>query len=163
MFLVVEMWLSLHRVINLCRWASHHTLILLPLCSSDDLEVNPGPVCLQALSFVDFCNRKSIGFMHVNIRRLIPKFALFTALARSAKPDVSESWLRKTTKNSYISIPNYNIFRQDRTAKGVGIAIYCRESLQSSVILSRSMPKQFELLLLKIHLSRHRSLNVVAC
>jgi hypothetical protein len=30
---------------------------------------------------------------------------------------VSESWLWKATKYSDISIPIYNIFRQDRTAK----------------------------------------------
>ena len=91
--------------------AFSRTLILLLLCSSGDVtQVNPGPVCPQALSFVDFCNRKSRGFMHVNIRSLFPKFALFTALAHSAKPDilaVSESWLTKATKNSEISIPNY--------------------------------------------------------
>jgi hypothetical protein len=39
---------------------------------------------------------------------------------------VSESWLRKTTKYSEFFIPNYNIFRQDRTAKGGSVAIYCR-------------------------------------
>ena len=59
-----------------------------------------------------------------------------------------------------MSIPNYIIFRQDRTAKGGGVAIYCRDSLQSSVILSRSVPQQFKLLLLKIHLSRNKSLTV---
>ena len=75
--------------------------------------------------------------MHVNIRSLLPKFAKavskthFTnpdVLADSANPDVlavSESWLRKTTRNSEIFIPNYNIFRQDRTTKGGGVAIYC--------------------------------------
>ena len=76
----------------------------------------------QVISFVDFCNRKSISIMHVNIRSLLPKFVLFTALAHSANPDVlavSESWLRKATKNSEISIPNYNIFQLDRTANGV--------------------------------------------
>ena len=75
-------------------------------------------------------------------------FVLLTALAHTANPDVlavSESWLRKATKNSEIPIPKYNIFRQDRTAKGGGV------SLQSSVILSRSIPKQFELLILKIN------------
>ena len=104
--------------------------------------------------------------MHVNIRSLLPKFVLLTALAHSANPDVlavSESWLRKATKNSEISIPNYNIFRQDRTAKGGGVAVYCRDSLQSNVILSRSIPKQFELLILKITLSRNKSLTVAAC
>jgi hypothetical protein len=67
--------------------------------------------------------------MHVNIRSLLPEFVLFTALAHSANPDVlamSESWLRKATKNPEISIPNYNILIQNRTAKGGEVAIYCR-------------------------------------
>ncbi|XP_052359607.1 uncharacterized protein LOC127919803 [Oncorhynchus keta] len=146
--------------------AFSRTLILLLLCSVGDVEVNPGPACPQAPSFVDFCDRKSLGFMHVNIRSLLPKFVLLIALAHSANPDVlavSESWLWKATKNSEISIPNYNIFRQDRTAKGGGVAVYCRDSLQSNVILSRSIPKQFELLILKITLSRNKSLTVAAC
>ena len=152
--------------------AFSRTLILLLLFSSGDVEVYTGPAVPsstptpQVLSFVDFCNRKSLGFMHVKIRSLLPKFVLFTALAHSANPDVlaeSESWLRKTTKNYEISIPNYNIFRQDRTAKGGGVAIYCRDSLQSSVLLSRSVPKQFELLLLKIHPSKNKSLTVATC
>ena len=60
--------------------AFSRTLILLLLCSSADVEVNPGPVASsttpipQALSFVDFCNCKSLDFMHVNIRSLLPKF-----------------------------------------------------------------------------------------
>jgi hypothetical protein len=69
--------------------------------------------------------------MHVNIRSLLPKFVLLTALAHSTNPDVlavSESWLRKATKNSEISIPNYNNFRHDITSKGGGVAIYCRYS-----------------------------------
>jgi hypothetical protein len=130
--------------------AFSRTLILHILCSSGDVEVNPGPACPQALSFVDFCNWKSLGFTRVYIRSLLPKFVLLTALAHSANSDVlavSESWLRKNTKNSEISIPNYNIFCQDRTAKGGGVAIYSRDSVQSSVILSRSIPKQFELLI----------------
>ena len=72
--------------------AFSRTLILLLLCSSGDVEVNPGPAVPsstptpQVLSFVDFCNRKSLGFMHVNIRSLL--HALFTDLAHSANPDV---------------------------------------------------------------------------
>ena len=124
------------------------------------MEANPGLACPQALSFVDFCNRKCLGFLHVNIRSLLPKFVLLTALAHSANPDVlavSESWRRKATKNSEISIPSYNIFHQDRTTKGGGV------SLQNSVILSRSVPKQFELLILKMNLFRNKSLTVAAC
>ena len=124
------------------------------------------PLLFPRRSFDDFCNRNSLGFMHVNIRSLLPKFGLFTSLPHSANPDVlamSETWLRKSTKNPEIFIPNNNIFQQDRTAKVGGVAIYCRDSLQSSVFLSRSVPKQFELLLLKIHLSRNKSLTVATC
>ena len=104
--------------------------------------------------------------MHVNIRSLLPKCVLLTALAHSANPDVlalSESWLWKTTKNPEISIANYNVIRQDRTAKGGGVAIYCKDSNTELCKLSKSVPKQFELLLLKIHLSRNKSLTVAAC
>ena len=96
--------------------AFSRTLILLLLCSPSDVEVNPGLVAPsntpipQALSFVDLCNHKSLGFMHVNIRSLLSKCVLFTALAHSTNPDVlamSECWLRKVTKNSEISIPNF--------------------------------------------------------
>ena len=96
--------------------------------------------------------------MHVNIRSLLPKLVLLTALAHSTNLDVlavSESWLWKDSKNSEISIPNYNIICQDRTDKGGGVAIYCRDGLQSSIILSRSKPKQFELLILKMNLNRN--------
>jgi hypothetical protein len=67
---------------------------------------------------------------------------------------VSESW-PKTLK-----FPSLTITFSD---KGGGVAIYCRDSLQSIPLLSRSVPKQFELLLLKIHLSRNKSLTVAAC
>jgi hypothetical protein len=90
------------------RIAFRRTLILLLLCSSGDVEVSPGPAVPsstptpQVLWFVDFCNRKSLGFMNVNIRSLRPKFVLLTALAHSANPDVlavSESCLGKPPKS----------------------------------------------------------------
>ena len=64
--------------------AFSRTHILLILRLSGDVQVHPGPAVPsstpipQALSFVDFCNRKRHGFMHVNIRSLLPKFTLFT-------------------------------------------------------------------------------------
>jgi hypothetical protein len=36
--------------------AFSRTLILLLLCSAGDVEVNPGPACPQAPSFVYFCD-----------------------------------------------------------------------------------------------------------
>lgn len=62
--------------------------------------------------------------------------------------------------NSEIVIPGYTIFRQDRPTKGGGIAIYCKDNLQCSVILSKSVSKQFEILLLKINLSKKCAITV---
>jgi hypothetical protein len=85
---------------------SRTLILLLLLYSSGDVEVNSGPVSPsstpipQALSFVDFHNRTSLGFIHVNIRSLLPE-VFFPLLAPSANSDVlavSESRLRKTTK-----------------------------------------------------------------
>ena len=97
------------------------SLTLILIFSSGDVEVNPGPVVPsstpipQAQSFVDFSNRKSLGFMHVNIRSLLPKFVLFTALAHSANADVlavSESWLRRPPKT--LKFPSLTITFSDK-------------------------------------------------
>ena len=95
---------------NSCIWSSSTTRWTGDSQESSVPSSTPIP---QALSFDDFCKRNSLGFRHVNIRSLLPKFVLFTSLAHSANPDVlavSESLHRKTTKNSDILIPNYNIF-----------------------------------------------------
>ena len=50
--------------------AFSRTLFLLLLCSSGDVDVNPGPAVLNStpipktLSFDDLCNRNSLGFIH---------------------------------------------------------------------------------------------------
>ena len=143
--------------------ASSRILILLLLCSSGDVEVNPGLVCPHALSFVDFCNSKCLGFLHVNIRSLLPKCVLFTVLAHYANPDVpaeSESWLRKATKNLK--------FQSPITIFSIKIELLKGAELQSTVeracrVLSYYPDLQIELLLLKIHLSRNKSITVAAC
>ena len=134
-------------------------LILLLLCSSGDVEVNPGPAVPsstptpQVLSFIDFGNRKSLGFVHVNIRSLLPKFVFLA---------VSESWLRKTTKNLEISIANYSI--------SVKIELPKRSVLQSTAqkpaefcITIQVCTQTIQASTSKNHLSRNKSLTVSAC
>ena len=57
----------------------------------------------------------------------------------------------------------YNVFHQDRATKGGGVAIFVKEHLQCSVSLSKAVPKQFELLVLKLKLSKNFSLSVAVC
>lgn len=124
-----------------------HGLTILLLMVSGNVHSNPDPgnssvnnsvmPDVNSVTFEDFCNRKSLGFMHMNIRSLLPKLDELKTLVHTTTPNVlaiSESRHRKSVTNS-VFIPGYNIFWQDRSSKGGGVAIYCEESLQCSVIL----------------------------
>lgn len=149
----------------LCR-----VLIILMLFISGNVHPNPGPASddptTTNLSFKEFCECKSLGFLHVNICSLLPKLDMLKSWVHTANPDVlaiSESWLRKSVTNSDISLPGYNVFRQDRATRGGGVAMFVKDHLQCTVVLSKSIPKQFELLVLKLNLSTNFSLSVAAC
>jgi hypothetical protein len=65
--------------------------------------------------------------MHVNIRSLLPKFVLFTALAHPANldvPAVSESWLRKTKEK--LKCPSLTIIFSDNIELPKGVELACR-------------------------------------
>ena len=82
----------------------------------------------------------------------------------SSNPDVlviTEMWLRKSVLNTYVNLPGYNIFRQDRSSKGGGVAFifFTKDHFQCSVS-TKSPPKQFDLLVLSIKLSNSSLLTV---
>lgn len=116
-------------------------VITLLLLISGNVDSNPGPVrsmeCLQTPA--DFLNRSGIGFVHMNVRSLLPKIDLVRIWAMSTNADVmvlSETWLGRSIPDSHIFIDGYNIFRADRRAKGGGVAIYVRNTIQATVVLS---------------------------
>ncbi len=76
--------------------------IILILLISGNIHPNPRPApdnpAVSNLSFNDFCERKSLGFLHVNIHSLLPKLDLLQSRVHTGNPDVlaiSESWLKK--------------------------------------------------------------------
>lgn len=126
---------------SLCR-----TLIVLLLMISGNVHVNPGPPDIAPhfsgpqshnLCFNDFCNRNSMGFLHVNVRSLVPKMDQLKVWVESSNPHVlvlTETWLRNSVSYPDTSITGYNLFRQDRSSKGGGVAIYSKEHLHCSVV-----------------------------
>ena len=151
-------------------FAFRRIVIILMLFISGNIHPNPGPAsamhAVPNLAFNDFCDRTCMGFLHVNIRSLLPKLDLLKTWVHTVTPDVlaiSESWLKKSTANPDIFIPGYNIFRQDRATKGGGVALYVKNHLQCTVSLSKSVPKLLELLVLKIKLCNNFSLSVAVC
>lgn len=102
----------------------------------------------------------------MNVRSLLPKIDMVRLWAKSTDADVmilSETWLSKHTPDSHIYMDGYNIFRTDRHAKGGGVAIYAKNSFQATVLLSKSVPKQYELLVLKVEFTKSCIMTIVGC
>ena len=110
-----------------------------------------------------FCSRKSLGFLHVNTRSLLPKIDQLKVWVHSSSPDVlviTETWLRKCLA---YWLSGYNLFWQDRSSKGGEVAIFTKDHFQCSVVSTKSFPKQFDLLVLSIKLSNSSLLAVAGC
>ena len=81
-------------------------------------------------------------------------------------PDVlviTEMSLRKSVLNTDVNLSGYNLFRQDKSSKVGGVAIFTKDHLRCSVVSTKSVPKQFYLLVLSITLSNSSLLTVAGC
>lgn len=150
---------------------SHNRTLIMLLLIFGNVHPHHGPLSSTNIlphytqNFDKFCSRKNLGFLHVNTRSLISKLDQLKLWVESTIPDVlviTETWLKKTIDDSSIIISGYNIFCQDRLSKGGGVAIFVKDYLQCSKILSKSILKQFELLILKIKLA-NGSVTVAGC
>jgi len=113
----------------------------------------------------DFKSRSGLGFIHMNVRSLLPKLDLVRILAENTSADViviSETWLKKTVSDNAIDIDGYTVYRTDRPNRGGGVAIYVKDSLEVTVLLSESVVKKYELLALNLIVSKTLHLTVVA-
>ena len=144
------------------------------LMISGNVHVHPGPSTVASpnsalcsdICFTDICSRKSLGFLHINTRSLLPEIDQFKVWDHSSNPDVlviTETWLRKSVLNTDVNLSGYNLFRQDRSSKGGGVSIFTKDHLQCSVVSTKSVPKQFDLLVLGIELSNSSLLSVAVC
>ena len=113
-----------------------------------------------------FKERRGLGLIHLNIRSLLQQHKLdhLKILVSQAEPDVlvlSETWLKKSDNDSSAAIQQYNLYRCDRAGRGGGVAIYVKSCLSVSVLNAISIPKCFELLVLRIDLGPCASLVVI--
>lgn len=88
-------------------------LIMLLLMLSGNVQPNPGPVLgllnnLQSVATPsDFKSRHGLGFIHLNVRSLVPKMDMIRIWANTTNADIiviSETWLKK----SVTKIPKVN-------------------------------------------------------
>lgn len=147
-------------------------LIMLLLMLSGNVQPNPGPVLgllntLQSLATPsDFKSRHGLGFIHLNVRSLVPKMDMIRIWANTTNADIiiiSETWLKKSVSDEFISIEGFKVYRTDRVGKGGGVAIYVKSKFLSSVTLSLTKAKQFEILTVKVNISKDADITVVGC
>lgn len=146
------------------------TLILLLLFVSGNVNVNPGPlsnsVDLHHLPTpTEFANRYGIGFLHFNARSLLPKMDLLKTWFMSANPDIvviSETWLKPSVPDDVICVGGYNVYRTDQKGRAGGVAIYVSQKFSVSVLLSQSIPRQFELIALDIRVA-NAPFTIIGC
>jgi len=149
---------------NTANAVKRHVFVYLLLLLSGNIHPNPGPGSLNTPD--DFKSRSGIGFIHLNIRSLLPKMDSVRIWADSTDADfivLSETWPSKAIPNSDINISRFSLFRCDRLKKGGGIVIYVRNKFHTRVITAISISKMFELLVVKIELSKDAYLTLAGC
>jgi len=76
---------------------------------------------------------------------------------------ISETCLKKSVSDERISVEGFKVYRTDRVGKGGGVAIYVKFKFISSVALSLTKAKQFEILTVKVNISKDAAITVVGC
>ena len=102
---------------------------------------------------------------HINAQSLLSSINEIIILLSEENIDIlciSESWLLPHTPDSFVSIPNYNIFRND-SGRGGGVCMYVKDSLKVNVIsLNLPSPSGIEDIYLSIQYEKHPSI-IVGC
>ncbi|KAJ8958616.1 hypothetical protein NQ318_016338, partial [Aromia moschata] len=79
-----------------------------------------------------------LKYLYTNLASLVSKFQEFMLIINNLKPTIiliSETWLKPIIPDSIINIPNYTIFRKDRTlSRGGGVCIYRKEKIEVEVL-----------------------------
>lgn len=137
---------------------------------SGNIHVNPGPLpSFESLYHfstpAEFANRHGLGFLHMNEGSLLPKLDVLKTWFMLAKPDfvvISETWLKPSVSDNVMQVGGFNVFQTDRKGRAGGVAIYVSNKFNISVLLSLSVPRQFEIL--AIHISFPNSpLTIIGC
>jgi hypothetical protein len=73
-------------------------------------------------------------FLLANVRSINNKLDEITLALNKASADVfifTETWLCADVNNSFLTHPNYQLFREDRNSEGGGIAVFVRNNFQA--------------------------------
>ena len=99
--------------------------LLLLLIISGDIETNPGPKCYFKVAHINCRSLLATSRLH-DIETVLVKYHQFDIIA------LTETHIDASVSNHQVALPNYNIYRKDRTRFGGGVAVYCKSSIPST-------------------------------
>ena len=120
----------------LCSYTSAQNRFL--LCTGD-VERNPGPrtSALASEKSLKSIKTKMLRIVHLYVRSLIrhlDDIALLTASQCLDVLVVSETWLDDGISDGEIFLPGYSVTRFDRNRRGGGVAVFCANYLNCSIL-----------------------------
>ena len=109
---------------------------------------------------------KNVGITvaHINIRSLLKYFDQIKYILSITSIDVlclNETRLSNDISDVEVAIPDYSIFRKDRTREGGGVAIYIKSDISCNILPDLTCDK-IEALWLKIKCNHHKPLLLCA-
>ena len=104
-------------------------------CITNDLS---SPMYSSSSVYRDIIKTKGLKMLHLNVQSLVPKLDELQHIAHELNLDcisINESWLNSSFTDAEISIPNYCLFRKDRTTgPHGGVVLYVKSSMCPSII-----------------------------
>ena len=76
--------------------------------------------------------KKTLHFLHINVRSLLPKLTdarLLVQRTNAAVLAVTETWLDESVTDSEIELNGYIVHRKDRNRKGGGVYLYIKSDI----------------------------------
>lgn len=118
---------------------------------------NIGNVVLRSM----LCDKtSSLNVCHMNVCSIFPKLDNLRKIVLNTGLHVicvSETWLNDTHTDQMVSLPGYNLVRNDRSradkARGGGVAIYIRGDLSYSICHESTKGDPLECIFVKVHAS----------
>lgn len=102
-------------------------------------------------------HKTHMNIAHINSCSIFPKIKYLRQLVADSSISVlciSESWLTPTITDSMVTIPGFNITRNDRNRRGVtrggGVCIFVRDSLKSTIVASSPVDEVLEYLFISV-------------
>lgn len=105
--------------------------------------------------------RKGLNICHINAQSLTHKIDEFRYLFEDSGADivcVSETWFSSAITDSLIAVADFNLFRNDRSSHGGGVAIYIKKNISCKLLRKSNTDEKVEYIFIEVAISSRKLL-----